>query len=107
MKIFHHSTHKRFWNYIAENPGTEKYYALTKMTNEEKYQLGFYYCTACKYAKECSDCPFNLEHDSSWMRTNCLGGLYKKWVDETDLDLQSEYARQIRDLPVRDDVETD
>lgn len=107
MKVFHHSTHKKFWDLISNNPGTSKKYALSKLTHEEKQQLGFNYCAACVYAEECCDCPFNIDQDDSWSQSNCLGGLYDYWMTAPDLAKEADYAKKIRDLPVRKGVETD
>ena len=59
-------------------------------------------CFACeadsKESGDCESCPI-CEFDAQ-----CLNGLYHRWRDSTG-EQRSKYAAQIRDLPLRTDVE--
>jgi hypothetical protein len=85
------------WNYLVENPGKTKEDAFEFL----KYDIVYCECFLCEWTKyidggTCNSCPAQLS------RVLCLNGLHATWFIEPDLTQKSEYAKQIRDLPLFD-----
>lgn len=112
MKPFNHTLHKELWNALAEKPGYPKEFFINKMPKDKRNKFGIYKCTACQYViinlgeigHNCTECPFNIKRDINWNPGNCLGGLYEKWCCGS-IEEMEETAKQIRNMPVRPDVE--
>ena len=108
MKVFHHSLHKRMWDYISTHPGTSKLDSLEIFTQEEIEKLGKYLNPACEYVgnSDCGKCPFNVD-GKYWQLMECMNGLYGKWLSEEDQTKRMQLAAKISDLPIRDSIKTD
>lgn len=105
MLVFNHSAHKELWNWLSENPDKEK-----ADWPGWKHNGGQYYsradCFCCDYARPITIpgdyyCPLCTSCNGTigW----CLDGLYYQW-DEAEGAERAELARQIRDLPLRKDM---
>lgn len=120
---FNLTAHKKLWNWLSENPGKLKREYFEECDVDYVY-LGCYACDfSCKikhyiednYGDEirvyvdsrnvgnCIACPHNCVYDEE-----CLNGAWDAWVGSLDRGkeaLNSKYAREIRDFPLRTDIE--
>ena len=108
---FRYDLHVKMWDWLAKNPDKDKYDYFDLYPDEKEFALD-YECFACAYNEhvidklsircrnECFYCPFEVKNEV-YTEKCCLGGRYKGWLQNSDdLKQRSEYARQIRDLPL-------
>ena len=113
--VFDHTNHIKLWQWLADNPTKDKCDWPEWKENGGNIKYTYNYCFACYYIilyaykydphhsrSVCSYCPFGDLGNSD---RGCLGGLYHKWKYSSDLTRRSEVAKQIRDLPIRTDME--
>lgn len=110
------SEHRKMWNWIADEIEKEKKYQDINCLKEEYCDReGFCYltnnCFCCEYTNiNCSLCP--IEWGSEVEDLMCLDqykeydneGLYALCRDELDWREQAKLARQIANLPERENV---
>lgn len=115
---FDHYNHIKLWNWLSEHPDKHKSDWPEWEYNEGKVKYAHSDCFSCEFVmiilgfilsdrpsrvnidKFCSYCPFGDFHGKL-----CLDSLYWCWNVEQNHVKKSELARQIRDLPIRKDVE--
>ncbi len=94
--------HRHMWNWLSENPERSKHDYLK------------IYGTNPQLDSDCFLCQYNSNTDKIfcentcilvWPSGDCIGenGLFKPWANEINLQRRSELARQIRDLPEREE----
>ena len=103
--------HRRLWDWLSKHPHASKpdwpgFRGFKGWVLETVYgnPIGWQYCFLCLYTyhfkgPHCSYCPLDPDFDAP-----CLGGLFDLWCDAPNYKDRSEYAAQIRDLPVREEV---
>ncbi len=102
MIKFDHKHHRELWDWLSKNPDKEKADWVGWKVNGGAVEEAQAACFACeadsKESGDCKSCPI-CELDGQ-----CLSGLYYRWCDSTG-GQRSKYAAQIRDLPLRTDIE--
>ncbi len=110
--IFDHYNHIRLWDWLVNNPDKEKEKWPEWGKNGGCVDYVCYSCFACRYAissichfngnffSRCEYCPFGYFHGKT-----CLDGLFEHWDNELDLNKKFKLAKQIRDYPIRTDME--
>ena len=93
--------HKAMWSWLAKHPGKTKEDYLERFDPEANLSVN---CYLCEYAEhECKVCPLE------WPDRDCLGrGLFGQWcdaMDEGEHACAAEIARQIAELPEREEIE--
>lgn len=110
------SKHRKMWNWIADRIEEEKEYQHINVLKKEYCEgKGFYYvtsnCFCCEYTKYiCDYCP--IEWKSEVEDFMCMQkyeedddeGLYALCCNELDWEEQAKLARQIANLPERQDL---
>ena len=120
---FNLTAHKKLWNWLSENPGKLKIEYFEECDVDYVY-LGCYACDFSRKVKHfiednysdeirvyvnnrdaisCIACPHNCVYDEE-----CLNGAWSAWCDNLHRGkgvLRSKYAREIRDFPLRTDIE--
>lgn len=88
-------THQQIWQYVVEN-------------GEKPNTPYLHHCVLCEYASIirgeskkgiCNYCPVDVYNASC-----CLNGLFRKWAFGTD-EIKELYAKAIRDVPFKYDLE--
>ena len=108
--------HRKMWHWIADetekrNRIVEKYEYFEE-NNLDECRCECYCCEyafhACKYVTEaCLSCPIKWEKQSVFIRCHKDGTPYDKWKlckDFEDWKSAAKYAREIANLPARDEV---
>lgn len=118
-KFFELTIHKLLWNYIIDNPfaekedwpGWERYTHLDQdILNEADYCMCCYYNLSIENSvKEVSPTfPTCIFCPMEWPDSKCVigykGGLFGKFKHCQDPVLRVEYAKIIRELPVKSSV---
>jgi hypothetical protein len=100
--------HWKIWNWCSENPDKQKHEWPEWQFNGGKYQWVTSECFACEWSAlgrwEAIFCPECL---LVWPTATCAvdaDDLFSLWENEEDPTKRAELARQIRDLPIREDV---
>ena len=120
---FNLTAHKKLWNWLAKNPGKLKLQYFEELGVDYVY-LGCYACDFARKVKHyiednyddeiivyvnsrdirsCIACPHNCVY-----AYECLNGIWGAWCDNLhkgEEALISNYAREIRDFPLRTDIE--
>lgn len=102
MIKFDHKHHRELWDWLSKNPDKGKEDWVGWKYNGGtvgEVKAGCFACEAdSKESGDCESCPI-CEFDGQ-----CLNGLYHRWNNSTG-EQRSKYAAQIRDLPLRTDIE--
>ena len=96
MRVFEYSLHVELWEWLAENPDSDKYdwpgWSEFKLYPAQG-------CFACEYVKSnCDKCP--LDWDICLSRDS----LYNQWW-HADLKEKAKIAKQISEVEVKEGVE--
>ena len=102
---FRWEEHKRFWNWLSENPVANEidWPEFNFLSREDKFGI----CFNCGYERSFNkkdapnQCP--LSKNCNGTIDYCFGGLYEKWFNSKNLITRSELAKQIANLPLRND----
>jgi hypothetical protein len=104
---FNYSMHKELWNWLSLNPDKEKedWPGWDYLSEPEEYS----HCFACQYADcipeapACANCPLIWPSTDS-SHTSCTDSIYLEWKECIDLEQKSILAKQIANLPVKENV---
>lgn len=96
--------HRELWDWLSKNPNSTKGSWPGWMDAEPVVADCFF----CEYdqnnpgAKPCGHCPAEFKENGKpkGFTSYCLGGLFYKWRNSTDLEERARLAAQIRDIPV-------
>lgn len=118
---FNHAAHVELWDWLAQHPdkGKDDWPGW-----EESGAIPVFYCFACKAAERMAQYLKQLPKDSGvgaincatlcpldWPGPSCVrdyyyhAGRFREWQLETDLEKRVLLAKNIRDLPVNDNLE--
>lgn len=106
---FNHTAHKKLWTWLSENPEMNKYNWPGWEWNggiADKVVNGCFACEFCNIL--CGECPLLWPKVRGKLGPcHTKGGLYEKWANSKDPEIQSILALQIANLPVKEGVETE
>jgi len=115
MKTFHHTAHKKMWDWLSNNPNASKEAYLRSFDSSNANIInGCYACSAGWINHDSCACPLLWGHDyCEWEDENCPEiaapheGLYARWcyLDPKYTTDRAQIARQIRDLPLNPDFD--
>ena len=104
---FDHTSHKKLWNWLAENPDKEKRDWPEWKENGGEIKRATSLCFACDYVEHnclsCCECPLDWPFQKDLMKI-CSQSLFGVWTRHSKDS--AEVALQIANLPVKDGVET-
>lgn len=125
-EVFDHTSHKRLWQWLAQNPGKTKDEALSAlgmsipeecnscfaclyaMRRSRTLNTKFFFCALCPLlVKDCdiSQVPAVVKNHCTCSE-DCLGGLYAAWEASTDDNVARTVALIIANLSINADVPT-
>lgn len=105
---FNHTAHKEMWNWLSENPESDKYDWPGWEWNGGTHKREHNYCFACGACEGfCRECPLPWSTEYT-EKAFCLmeGTLFTRWAKCKNTTERSPLALQIANLPVKDGVET-
>lgn len=133
MPVFNHTAHKKLWEYLAECQNFAKRAAIEEL---KLPMPRYFACYACDYAAgvyveknkidtfqmyldieglACEFCPLQwpkgqtCRTDITFLEDDEIVNQYLLWIDldeDSDVDMVRQLAEEIRDLPVKEGVET-
>ena len=100
-------SHIELWDWLAENPDKEKddWPGWERFDFDESYLEELSYCFACMYDAEkggdyCVNCLF--EWPDNYRCEDSYDSPFVKWQNAKQNKTRTKYAKQVRDLPIRE-----
>lgn len=106
-RIFNHTSHKEMWKWLSNNPIKQKKDWIGWDHNGGDLVYEGYDCFACEYCKTvCDKCPLDWpDNDDGDRRCDGIGGIWYEWVGCKDMEIRSNLAKQIAEVPLRADLD--
>jgi len=100
--------HRQLWNWLADNPWKEKEdWPGWKLNGGEYEDLHPYYCFMCIHMDGMPMCHLCLLEwpENNYGTKKCIdGGLFSQWIDAETDETRINCARQIAELPVKENI---